>query len=56
MQKQYENDIWENSNNSHSLSIRDTDHISIFLRFYVFYHNINVKGNVRLFQSANNYN
>ena len=49
MQKQYENDIWEKSNDGDLLSIRDTDHISISMFLCLFYHNINIKGNVRFF-------
>ena len=54
IQKQYEKNVWEKSNDAYSLSIRvqtAINHISIFLRFYVFYDNINVKENV-FFQSA----
>ena len=49
MQKHYEKNVWETSNDTYSLSVRvqtTINHISI-----VFYHNINVKENV-FFQSA----
>ena len=53
IQKQYENNVWEKSNDAYSLSIRvqtTMNHISIFTLF-CFYDNINVKENV-FFQSA----
>ena len=53
IQKQYENNVWQKSNDAYSLSIRvqtTMNHISIFT-FLCFYHNINVKENV-FFQSA----
>ena len=54
IQKQYEKDVWEKSNDAYSLSTRvqsTINHRFRLLRFYVFYDNINVKENV-FFQSA----
>ena len=53
IQKQYENNVWQKSNDAYSLSIRvqtTMNHISIFT-FLCFYDVINVKENV-FFQSA----
>ena len=53
IQKQYENDVWQKSNDVYPLSMRvqtTMNHISIFA-FLCFYDNINVKENV-FFQSA----
>ena len=53
IQKQYENNVWQKSNDAYSWSIRvqtTMNHISIFT-FLCFYDNINVKENV-FFQSA----
>ena len=53
IQKQYENNVWQKSNDAYSLSIRvqtTMNHISIFT-FLCFYDSINVKENV-FFQSA----
>ena len=56
MQKQYEKNVWEKSNDAYSLSIRvqtTINHISSFSFLHdVFYHNINVKENVIIFQSV----
>ena len=46
MQKQYDKNAWEKSNYAYSLSIRvqtTINHISMFLRFYFLYQNINVE-------------
>ena len=45
MQKQYVKIVWEKTYDAYSLSIRVQTTITIFrvFRFYVFYHNINVK-------------
>ena len=54
IQKQYEKNVWEKSNDAYSLSIRvqtTIKHISIFTFLCFFYDNINVKENV-FFQSA----
>ena len=52
MQKQYEKkNVWEKSNDAHSLSIRvqtTGNHMSIFTFLFFFYHNINVKENAFL--------
>ena len=48
IQKQYENNVWQKSNDAYSLSIRvqtTMNRISIFT-FLCFYDNINVKENV----------
>ena len=51
IQRQYEKNVWEKSNDAYSLSIRVQTKINQFLRFYVSYDNINVQENV-FFQSA----
>ena len=47
MQKQYEENVWETSNDTYSLSVRVQTTIKTTFRF-IFDHNINVKENVFL--------